>query len=286
MGQIFRKSLLDKLSSPEQLDKMIVITPPSFWIALFGAAIIIVSAVVWGFSGSLPVNVKTQGIYVNEEGTQTVYSDTVGVVSEVLIEDGSQVKKGDVIARLETEEIDAKKKEEEQIRATADGRIFSLSISEGSEVTQGAEVAKLQLGEGDKKIIVCYVPVSSGKKIHEGMKVLIYPSTVNKQEYGHMEAEVIHVDSYITSTEEMLRQLGDEKLVEAFLKDGPVVEIACKIRTSEDTASGYYWSSRKGADLLIEDGTMVEADVVIDKKAPVTILIPYIKEKLTVKTEG
>ena len=38
MGQIFRKSLLDKLSSPEQLDKMIVITPPSFWIALTGAA--------------------------------------------------------------------------------------------------------------------------------------------------------------------------------------------------------------------------------------------------------
>ena len=108
MGQIFRKSLLDKLSSPEQLDKMIVITPPSFWIALSGAGIIILSAVLWGIFGSLPVNVSTQGIYVNEEGIQTVYSETAGVVSQVLIGDGLQVKKGDVIAVLDTAEVNEK----------------------------------------------------------------------------------------------------------------------------------------------------------------------------------
>ena len=33
MSDLFRKSAIEKLSSPEQLDKAIVITPPSFWIA-------------------------------------------------------------------------------------------------------------------------------------------------------------------------------------------------------------------------------------------------------------
>ena len=100
-----------------------------------------------------------------------------------------------------------------------------------------------------------------------------------------MEAKVIRVDSYVTSTGDMQKQLGDDKLVEAFLSEGPVVEVVCSLRTSDETASGYYWSSKKGAKLQIEQGTMVEADVVLERKAPITMLIPYIKDKLTVKTE-
>ena len=41
MSDLFRQSALDKLSSPEQLDKVVVITPPAFWIALTGGVLII-----------------------------------------------------------------------------------------------------------------------------------------------------------------------------------------------------------------------------------------------------
>ena len=47
MADLFRKSLLEKLSSPEQLDKMIVITPPRFWIAMAGAGLMIGAALIW-----------------------------------------------------------------------------------------------------------------------------------------------------------------------------------------------------------------------------------------------
>lgn len=36
MSNLYRKSALDKLSSPEQVDKMIQITSPMFWIAALG----------------------------------------------------------------------------------------------------------------------------------------------------------------------------------------------------------------------------------------------------------
>lgn len=68
MEEIFRKSSLEKLSSPEQLDKMIVITLPSFWIALAGAGVIIVAALVWSILGRLPINVEATGIYINQKG--------------------------------------------------------------------------------------------------------------------------------------------------------------------------------------------------------------------------
>ena len=59
MSDLFRKSAIEKLSSPEQLDKAIVITPPSFWIALAGGVLIVVVALLWGIFGKLPVKVET-----------------------------------------------------------------------------------------------------------------------------------------------------------------------------------------------------------------------------------
>ena len=118
MAEIFRKSSLEKLSSPEQLDKMIVITPPSFWIGLLGAGIIIITALVWSVVGRLPVNVEAQGIYVKRGGIYPVHSKINGIVEEVLVDEGEIIKKGDVIAKIDTEEIDRQIEEmEERISA-------------------------------------------------------------------------------------------------------------------------------------------------------------------------
>ena len=70
--------------------------------------------------------------------------------------------------------------------------------------------------------------------------------------------------------------------MEAFLASGPVVEVVCSIETDDSTASGYHWSSKKGKDITLAEGTMLTASVVTENKAPITMLIPYLKEKLTV----
>lgn len=192
--------------------------------------------------------------------------------------------KGSILSQLENEcEQYQQQREQTEIAASADGIISNISVTQGSVVGQGSEVAKIQMGDASDRVVVCYIPVGSGKKIQEGMEVLVYPSTVNRDEYGHMKASVLSVDDYITSTENMLKQLGDNKLVEAFLQNGPVVEVVCELEQSGDTVSGYYWSSKKGASVAIDAGTMVDVSVVTEEKAPITMLIPYLKEKLTVK---
>ena len=172
------------------------------------------------------------------------------------------------------------------IISTVNGTISDIAIVSGSAVNQGSELVKVQQEDKDGNVIVCYVALSSGKKITEGMNVLIYPTTVNKQEYGHMEAVVEKVDSFVASAESLRTQLGNDNLVEAFLKDGPVVAVVCRLREDASTSSGYYWSSTKGKDLILTEGTLVEASVVIEEKAPITMLIPYIKEKLMVQPKS
>ena len=62
MSEIFRKTALDKISSPDQLDQVIVITPPGFWISMLGAGLILLTALIWSIFGRIPVNINANGI--------------------------------------------------------------------------------------------------------------------------------------------------------------------------------------------------------------------------------
>lgn len=170
------------------------------------------------------------------------------------------------------------------IRATVSGNVTDIKVGVGAAVGQGTEIVTIrQLSEEDH--IICYMPISSGKKVEPGMEVIVCPTTVNRQEYGHMKAEVVLVDDYVTPASSIRATLGDDMLVQAFTQNGPVVAVTCRLYTDETTASGYWWSNRKGADLIVPEGTMVTADIVTEKKSPITMLIPYIKEKLTMAVE-
>lgn len=96
-----------------------------------------------------------------------------------------------------------------------------------------------------------------------------------------MKADVVAVDDYVTPASSIRSMLGDDMLAQVFTQSGPVVAVTCRLRTDESTASGYWWSSRKGADLIVTEGTMVTVDIVTEEKAPITMLIPYLKEKLS-----
>ena len=91
------------------------------------------------------------------------------------------------------------------------------------------------------------------------------------------------VGEYVTSTEEMQNMLGDDSLVQSFKNAGPVMQIQCALKPDPNTLSGYEWSNRKGAKVELVPGTTLNADIVVEKKAPITMLIPLLKEKLTVK---
>ena len=62
---LFRKSSLDSISSPEQLNDYIKVSTPSIWIVLTALFILLASVFVWGFAGSLPTAASSQGAVLN-----------------------------------------------------------------------------------------------------------------------------------------------------------------------------------------------------------------------------
>ncbi len=407
MANIFRKTSLDRLSSPEQLDRLITVTSPKVWLTMITIGIILACGILWGVFGSIPVKVDTSGILISSGGVSSLSSTVNGQITDIRVENGDKIKKGDTIAiigeadivqeindtnevievlktltvstdwntvdiptdLLEIQqlgqniqksstaasyekinpqiakddyeaykklyeagaaskaELDARyskymnalssysqqslsasqasaqfhvtkqakldeltKKVEElkssittdyRIVAPSDGKIVSVNVQKGDVLSQGSEVASLAKTGSNVKALeaAIYVPVSDGKKITEGMEVKIYPSTVQKEEYGYMIGTVVAVPDYPVSTAKVMETLGNESLAQEMTGEGSPLEVRVDLVADETTVSGYAWSSKKGATVNVENGTLCSAAVVVEKQRPISMVIPILKQK-------
>ena len=106
MSKIFRKDALDKLQSPDRLNEMVQITSPRSWLALLGLAGILISAIIWGILGSIPVNISGRGILIQHGGVIEVASSGSGVVKQIISREGDIIKQGEIVAYLFLPELE------------------------------------------------------------------------------------------------------------------------------------------------------------------------------------
>jgi len=106
--KIFRKVALDRLASPEQLDLLMEVTSPRSWIALVAVALLLATAGVWAFAGSIPTQVEGQGVLIKAGGVSDIFAQGSGPVKEVLIKEGDVVQQGQVVARIEQPELETR----------------------------------------------------------------------------------------------------------------------------------------------------------------------------------
>jgi HlyD family secretion protein len=104
-NHIFRKVALDRLSSPEQLDQLLPVADRRGWLALVAFGLVIATAILWGIFGSIPETVAGTGILVTSGGVVEVVPAAGGKVSEVAVQVGDRVDKGQVLVRIAQPEL-------------------------------------------------------------------------------------------------------------------------------------------------------------------------------------
>ena len=104
-NRLFRKSALDRLSSPEQLDLMVRITSPAGWVALLALVGLIGVAILWGFLGSIPTKVIGSAMLIKTGGVVEVSARSSGLITDVSVRAGDTIKRGQKIARIAQPEL-------------------------------------------------------------------------------------------------------------------------------------------------------------------------------------
>jgi HlyD family secretion protein len=60
--EIFRSAALNRMSSPEQLDQMLEVTTPKYWLALIGIGLLLLCGLAWGFFGKMTTKAMGHGV--------------------------------------------------------------------------------------------------------------------------------------------------------------------------------------------------------------------------------
>jgi hypothetical protein len=85
----FRKSSLDSISSPDQLNDYIKVSTPSLWVIIIALFVLLASVFVWGFTGRLPTTASAPGVsekgnvvcYINVEDSRKIKAGQTAIVS-------------------------------------------------------------------------------------------------------------------------------------------------------------------------------------------------------------
>jgi HlyD family secretion protein len=103
---IFRQAALDRLSSPDQLDRLVTLTSPMGWAALVALLALLAAIVAWSIFGTVPTRVQGAGILVTRGGQVfDAMAPAAGTLTSV-VPIGTKVEKGAVVASLDDTQQD------------------------------------------------------------------------------------------------------------------------------------------------------------------------------------
>ncbi|MGI8745785.1 MAG: NHLP bacteriocin system secretion protein [Bryobacteraceae bacterium] len=167
--EIFRSVALARMSSPEQLDKLLRVTTPRSWIALAAVGVILLTAVVWGFEGRLATKTGGKGVAIRTGNLLTVNTLGTGQVVRVTVNVGDRVKQGQVIATVgqplvadkirvaEAQLTDAETERQRQAQVRTAGLGLEEQSVEGQRASLDQQIKAL---EEQAKVVADQIPVN------------------------------------------------------------------------------------------------------------------------------
>jgi HlyD family secretion protein len=104
---IFRQAALDRVNSPEQLDRLLTVTTARNWIALIAIAGLIAVALGWSLIGNLPSYVEGRGLFIREGGNiASAVAPGAGTLAKLLIKKGDHVEADQVVAQIVATDVE------------------------------------------------------------------------------------------------------------------------------------------------------------------------------------
>lgn len=107
----------EKLENPqedvfylEELHSSLVVVKRHAWLILFTLLLIGFFILLWGFFGSIPIEVRGDGIFMSKEGVFSVENIFQGVVKEVLVSPKDEIEKDQRLILVQDPEIEVKLK--------------------------------------------------------------------------------------------------------------------------------------------------------------------------------
>src|SRR5688500_8145653 len=110
--QIFRQGPLERLASPERLDELLAVVRPQSWLLLLTLGVGLALVAVWSVVGRIPVTAGGTAILVRPKQVVAFQASTAGQIASLRAAVGDEVRRGDLLARLDLPELEQELEQE------------------------------------------------------------------------------------------------------------------------------------------------------------------------------
>jgi HlyD family secretion protein len=171
--------------------------------------------------------------------------------------------------------------EEGTIVSESAGRLLEISALAGEFVEQGDRIGSIAVRSKDDPFVsLTYFTVRDGKRMRPGMEIQVTPDPVERARYGSILGTVTSVSPYPVTLAEAEKVVGNREIAESLVSNGYRIQVFAELRRDPETHSGFDWSSSKGPPLEITAGTTTTARVAVDRRAPITFVLPILKSSV------
>lgn len=183
-----------------------------------------------------------------------------------------QEKEARIILSLQEEKLGSAS----LVKAQVAGKLIHIDKKAGDYVKDGESFAAIAASSPkDELKAVTYISGQKGKQVKPGMRVLVSPTTINKEEYGSIEGIIEEVSEYSVTPQEILSTLKNETIVKNLTsKDAPFKAIV-RLETINGKLK---WSASQGPEFPITEGTYVTTTVLVNRQSPISLIIPGLKK--------
>lgn len=166
-----------------------------------------------------------------------------------------------------------------EILAPVAGRVAEIKAAVGAVLNAGAPVLSIRPATESLEALIYVAPVD-GKRVVPGMQVLVSPSSARREEYGAIRGRIAEIAAFPASQQGMVAVLQSPDLAEAFSSEGPPYAGRVTLDTDPLTASGLAWTSSRGAGLTVSSGTLVDVEIKLASRPPITLVAPALRQFL------
>lgn len=256
-----------KLSSPDQLDRLLTVIRPPGWIALFTLILLLLATLGWAVFGTISLVANGTAVLFNPQSVELIQAQEKGTISEVTAYTGDQVKKGERLLLIGTQEI----------AAPADGTVLGLEVVRGEMVQAGKTLVWFERTEevADKDIIYAFFTQESGEEILPGMAAHVQFDAVNAQKFGKLIGTVKSVLPISTKIDDpILKTLPSATLGKALSTNQATIVVLIEPTKESGTPSGFAWTLSDGPPAAVKIGSVGEVEVLLSEKRPLNYLFP------------
>ncbi|MDR1863152.1 MAG: biotin/lipoyl-binding protein [Treponema sp.] len=277
----------------ENIEHMMVVIGVKSSLALGAVLLAFTASVLWGFWGTMQVREEVSGVLVKSGTIINIYANDDGILLDFVPLRGMFVEQDQALARIErielVEEInrllDTGSEEElieaqrnlllnkSRITAWESGRVVDIYVHRGDYVRQGQRLLTISKEAPASTALECllFVPAEQMRNIKKGLPVSVYPASVSRKIHGNMIGTVSIIGEYPVTEQYLYDRLNSEDLGRFFLRDSACYEIYITLVSSEETVTGYEWTTSLGPSKAFGDLTLCTASVVIDELRPIDV---------------